>query len=284
MPFTLSHAAAVLPGVRRDGRGRGPFLASGLVLGSFAPDMTYFTAGLVPGAMRFGSVTHSPVGVLTVDVLVTAALVGCWLLLREPLVALLPAARRGRAYALLRGEDLRGRSLPATAGRLYVSAVVGASTHVVWDAFTHLDRYGTNTWPWLSDDYGGFPLYTYLQYGSSLLAAGALLWFLGSAWRRLPATPAVPPGVPPLGRGERWGAVALIGGCVAVGTALRVARFFTYFDRVHTPVDIVPTICFGAGAGLIGGLVLYSVLLRIRTRIRLRRRRRTGTPAPTGVR
>ena len=49
MPFTLSHAAAVLPGIRRDGTARGPLLASALVAGSFAPDMTYFADTAVPG-------------------------------------------------------------------------------------------------------------------------------------------------------------------------------------------------------------------------------------------
>ncbi|MGW6509475.1 DUF4184 family protein, partial [Streptomyces niveus] len=54
MPFTLSHAAAVLPGIRRNGTSRGPLLASALVAGSMAPDMTYFAATAVPAAMEFG--------------------------------------------------------------------------------------------------------------------------------------------------------------------------------------------------------------------------------------
>ncbi len=103
MPFTLSHAAAVLPLIRRDGRGRGPLIPSVLVAGSFAPDMTYFAASVVPGAMEFGDVTHSPLGVFTVDALVATALVGTWLVLREPLVALLPRTWRGRTHVLLRG-------------------------------------------------------------------------------------------------------------------------------------------------------------------------------------
>ncbi|MEV8533030.1 DUF4184 family protein [Streptomyces sp. NPDC051211] len=276
MPFTLSHAAAVLPAVRRDGRGRGPLVASALVMGSFAPDMTYFTASVVPGAMAFGSVTHSLTGVLTVDALITAALVGCWLLLREPLAALLPAAWRGRAYVLVRGARWpAGRPSARLAVWFYLSAVVGSLTHVVWDSFTHMDRYGTDMWPWLSGYYGGFPLYTYLQYGSSALAAGALVWFLVTALRRLPVSQA-PESVPVLGRSEWWGALALIAVCVAVGVTQRVLRWFTYFDRVRTPLDIVPTVCFGAGTGLLAGLVLYAVLVRLR--------HRTRTPAPTGHR
>ena len=71
MPFTLSHAAAVLPGIRRSGTGRGPLVASALVAGSFAPDMTYYADTVVPGAMEFGEVTHAAWGVFTVDVLIT---------------------------------------------------------------------------------------------------------------------------------------------------------------------------------------------------------------------
>lgn len=59
MPFTLSHAAAVLPGIRRNGTSRGPLLASALVAGSFAPDMTYYADSAIPGAMEFGQVTHA---------------------------------------------------------------------------------------------------------------------------------------------------------------------------------------------------------------------------------
>lgn len=94
MPFTLSHAAAVLPAVRTDGTGRGRLVPAVLVAGSFSPDMTYYAASVVSGAMEFGTVTHSFPGVFTIDVLVAWALVGLWLLLREPLVALLPRGDR----------------------------------------------------------------------------------------------------------------------------------------------------------------------------------------------
>ena len=103
MPFTLSHAAAVLPAIRRTGRARGPLVASALVLGSFAPDTFYFADAVVEGVMPYGVFTHSLPGVLTADAALTAALVAYWLLLREPLLALLPRAWRGRVHAVVRG-------------------------------------------------------------------------------------------------------------------------------------------------------------------------------------
>ncbi|MFE7183891.1 DUF4184 family protein, partial [Streptomyces erythrochromogenes] len=267
MPFTLSHAAAVIPAIRRTGRARGPLVASAMVLGSFAPDTFYFTDAVVEGFMAYGSITHSLLGVFTLDALLTAVLVGCWLLLREPLVALLPGRWQGRVHAFLRGEEWRARRrLPALAGWFYVSAVAGSLTHVLWDSMTHGDRWGTNALPWLGEPVAfGFPPYTFLQYGSSAIAACALLWFTATALRRLPAG-APPASVPVLGRAERWGALALIAAGVAAGVTFRVIRFFTFFDRIRTPLDIIPTVCFGAGGGLCVSLLVYGVLVRLRRR------------------
>jgi len=264
MPFTLSHAAAVLPGIRRDGTARGPLFASALVLGSFAPDMTYFAASVLPNAMEFGAVTHGPLGVLTVDVAITAALVALWLLVRDPLVALLPGAWQGRAHALLRGRPAAGRPPLVTALWFYVSAVIGASTHVVWDAFTHFDRWGVRVVPVLAEPVAGLPLYTYTQYGSSAAALVALVWFVATALRRAPVSPAPP--VPTLGRRARLMAAGLLGGCVAAGIVHRCVRWYQYWGRIDTPLDIIPTACFGAGAGLAAGLVLYATAVRLRER------------------
>lgn len=263
MPFTLSHAAAVLPGIRRDGTSRGPLLASALVAGSMAPDMTYFAATAVPAAMEFGEVTHGLVGLFTVDVVIAAALVGLWLMLREPLVALLPAAWQGRTHAFVRGPDRRDARPAAFAARFYVSAVLGASTHVVWDAFTHLDRWGTRVVPALGEVIAGFPLYTYTQYGSSAVALVAICWFAVTAVRRLPRTPA-PDSVPVLVRRERALAHAVLAGCALLGMAHRVTRWYAYHGQVDTPLDVIPTLCFGAGAGLAVGLVVYGAGMRLR--------------------
>jgi hypothetical protein len=186
LPFTLSHAAAVLPAVRADGSGRGSLVPAVLVAGSFAPDMTYYAASVLSGAMEFGDVTHAFWGVFTVDVLIAWALVGLWLLVREPLVALLPRARQGRVAALLRCGAPRARIRPSLVARWYVSAVVGALTHVVWDAFTHLDRWGMRVFPVLGEEVAGSPLYWYLQYGGSAVAAVVIALFVVRALRRAP--------------------------------------------------------------------------------------------------
>ncbi|MET7495939.1 DUF4184 family protein [Streptomyces sp900116325] len=266
MPFTLSHAAAVLPVVRRNGTARGPLFASALVAGSFAPDMTYYADTAIPGAMEFGQVTHAVWGVFTVDVLITAAVVALWLLLREPLVALLPGAWQGRVHTFVRGER-QGPWGVRDGVWFVVSAVIGAGTHVVWDAFTHHDRWGTRLVPLLSENVGGFPVFQCVQYGSSAVALTVLAWFTASGLRRTGERP-VPPSVPVLDHRARWYAGALLSVCVLLGIVHRCARWYAYFGHIDTPLDIIPTACFGAGAGLAAGLVLYGTWIRLRARPR----------------
>ncbi|MER7948418.1 DUF4184 family protein [Streptomyces sp. NPDC096079] len=280
MPFTLSHAAAVLPALRANGTARGPLVASALVAGSFSPDMTYFAATAVPGAMELGDITHSPLGIVTADVLITVGLLALWLTVREPLVALLPARWRGRVYGLVRGRPWRERHPGAFVGWFCLSAILGATTHVVWDSFTHLDRWGTRAIPFLGEVVAGFPVYLYAQYGGSALALGLLGWCTARALRGAPE--AEPPSRfrAPDRRG-RLLAAGLIGGCVLAGVAHRVLRWAAYWgwDRIETPLDVIPTACFGAGSGLAVGLVLYGTGARLLGSPRAR-----TTPPATPVR
>lgn len=261
MPFTLSHAAAVLPALRGDGTGRGPLVPSVLVAGSLAPDLTYYAASVLPEAMEFGDVTHSFTGVFTVDIVITWALVGLWLMLREPLVALLPVGRRARVASLVRcGAGRRGFS-PSLALWWYVCAALGALTHVVWDAFTHLDRWGMRLFPVLGEEIAGSPLYWYLQYGGSAVAAVVIAWFVVRALRLQPAVE--PVGVPVLSSADRWVAGAVIGGCALMAAVQRVSRWWAHWGSIAKPYEVIPTVCFGAGAGLVVGVVLYGVGVRV---------------------
>ncbi|MEV6958491.1 DUF4184 family protein [Streptomyces sp. NPDC051207] len=261
MPFTLSHAAAVLPAVRTDGTGRGPLVPAVLVAGSFAPDMTYYAASVLSGAMEFGDVTHSFWGVLTIDVVVAWALVGLWLLVREPLVALLPRARQARAAALTRCGAPRARVTRSLVARWYVSAVLGSLTHVVWDAFTHHDRWGIRVFPVLGKEVAGSPMYWYVQYGGSAVAAVVIAAFLLFALRRAPRGEAV--GVAALSVRDRWLAGAVIGGCAVVAAVQRASRWWAYWRSVAEPWELIPTVCFGAGAGLVLGVLLYAAGVRL---------------------
>ena len=286
MPFTLSHAAAVLPAVRRDGTGRGRLVPALLVAGSFAPDMTYYAASVLPEAMEFGDFTHSFTGVFTVDVLIAWALVGAWLVLREPLVALLPRAAAGAgSRALLRcgAPRVRGASRAAAVaagGGGTCPPSLGALTHVVWDAFTHLDRWGMRVFPVLGQEIAGSPLYWYLQYGGSAVAAVVIAAFVVVAVRRHVGR-----------RGARGSAGAVRTGPVARGGGDRRLRdggrgaagdaLVDHWGADAKPWELIPTVCFGAGAGLVLGLVAYALLVRGRrgpAGRRLRPRQRPRQP------
>jgi hypothetical protein len=318
LPFTLSHAVAVLPAIRADGSGRAAALVpSVLVAGSFAPDMTYYAASALPDAMVFGDVTHSFAGVFTVDVAIAWLLVGAWLLLREPLVALMPGRIRGRAATLTRCGKRRARPRPASVAAWYLSAVLGALSHVVWDAFTHLDRWGMRVFPVLGEEVAGSPLYWYLQYGGSAVAAVVVVVFLVRALRRAGGSPGGGSGgdpgdgpgpgpddvtaagsgagssavgeaggrgrgLPSLSRRDRWAAGALLAVCAGVAATTRVMRWWAYWGHVARPWEIIPTLCFGAGAGLAVGLLLYGTAVRVWRRPSRDPRAEAGGPEARG--
>ncbi|MFG2140552.1 DUF4184 family protein [Streptomyces sp. NPDC048650] len=284
MPFTLSHAAAVLPGIRRTGEGRGRLVASALVAGSFAPDLPYYADSVVPGGMAFGAVTHSLPGVLTVDVALTAALVAGWLLVREPMVAMLPRAWQGRVYRFAHGRPWRGRGprqLAAVAAWFVVSAVLGCASHVVWDAFTHPGRWGTrlvpvlNTWAW------GRPVAAYVQSATSALALAAIGWFVWTALRggRGEAPSAAVPALTVRQRLLLAGPLAL---CVVAGAAGRTLRAYAVYGTRATWFDYLPSALFGAGAGLAAGLPVAAVAARLLHRRARRRRGADGGPGSAG--
>jgi hypothetical protein len=262
VPFTLSHAAAVLPAVRRNGTGRGRLVPAVLVAGSFAPDVPYYAANVLPGGMELGDAAHSFTAVFTADVAISWALVGLWLLLREPLVALLPRGRQGRVAALLRCGVPRQEVSTPTVVWWYGSAALGALTHVVWDAFTHQDGWGRRLLPVLGRSLAGLPLYSWLQYGCSVAGAAVIAGFVVFALRRLPPDESV--GVPVLSTRDRRLACVVLVGCAAVGAGQRAVRWWAYWGTTAHPWDLIPTLCFGGGAGLVMGLVAYGVGVRVR--------------------
>ncbi|WP_341845903.1 DUF4184 family protein [Streptomyces incarnatus] len=86
----------------------------------------------------------------------------------------------------------RARAGAVTVVWWYVSAVPGALTHVVWDAFTHQGRWGTRLVPAIGRDrVAGVPLCSLLRHGSSVAGAVVLAVFAVRALRRAPGGAAV---------------------------------------------------------------------------------------------
>jgi hypothetical protein len=220
MPYTISHAAAALP-VHSLFR-RLPLAA--LMIGSMAPDFAYF---LPLGMARME--THSLAGVFLWALPMGLAV---WLyfvvILERPTIAFLPDAWRTR---MTPSEPLSWRS--ALLGSIAV--VLGAFTHLLWDAFTHSSTFVTTALPGLYEevfDIGGFPFRVYLlmQVLSSVLGLVILtLW--ASRIRRRPLAPGevVVPGLTPrVNASERIFALLFI-------AALAIAVGFFNMLRANNP-------------------------------------------------
>ena len=181
MPFTLAHPAAAIPLARALGRWG---VVSALVIGSMSPDFAYF----LPLGVRRGQ-SHSPAGL--VWFCLPVALVTYWLfhaVARDGLVALLPATLR---------EPLdRPRAVPGLPA-VVSSLLVGAVTHVAWDAFTHAGTPIVAAMPVLQTpllDVPGYPIKVYrvLQHGSSAVGLGLIAVWIWRWPRRAPRAPGPP--------------------------------------------------------------------------------------------
>ena len=249
MPFTLSHAAAVLP-LHRLGRARLPLAA--LMIGSLSPDFLYF----LPYQPRWLQ-SHSLAGLFYFCW--PAGLIA-WLMfvrvLERPTLALLPDLWRGAFSA--DGGELNLRVLVTVS----LALILGALTHIVWDAFTHPYPLAVN-WPVLRTPLFEFEgrtrrLWWLLQHLSTMLGAAVLLIW---AWRRrnAPRDPVSTASLPQVSTATRTVAVALIiTGVVVVATAGYLAHSHIRFERRLFHLAI------GGMAG--GALAWLAVALWIRNR------------------
>lgn len=226
MPFTLAHPAILLPlapAARRVGL---PFAA--LVAGSMAPDVPLF----VPWVGRYG-LTHTPAGILTIDVAIGMALWLLWILLmRAPVTDAMPDRVRRRLPVPGPGREALGMR-PVL---LAVGAVaVGAASHVGWDEFTHAGRWGSAHIAWLAQHHGRLPGTAWAQQASGILGLGILLVALVVTWRRSA------PRVHPRTRRFAWGTLvvpAVAAGAVALSV---VARGVMGGATLHTMAYVIAT-------------------------------------------
>jgi hypothetical protein len=162
LPFTLAHPAAVLPLPLL----MGPYAVfSALVIGSLAPDLPYFL-----GDPLKRKTTHTLASVIWFSLPIGWAV---YLLfehvMRRAIVFVLPKPFR---------ERIRGAPQVGAPGPVTVSLLVGALTHLAWDALTH--------------ELGAYAL---LQVASTLgglgvIAGVTLRWLRESEGRKLKPLPA----------------------------------------------------------------------------------------------
>ena len=181
MPFTVSHAAAVLP-LHRLSKHALPLTA--LMVGSMAPDFGYFFSHEASRAL-----THSVPG-LFIFALPMGLFI--WLFyvafLEKATITLLS----DRWHTRFAHTDAITLSLVARAS---AAIVLGAVTHLLWDAFTHRGTFATNAIPALIAPTPGFswlPIYHLLHAVSSVVGL-VILAFWARSLHRLPAKSLIRP-------------------------------------------------------------------------------------------
>lgn len=244
MPFTPSHVLAVLP--LATGRRTGQVLVpSALVVGSMVPDLPYFVPPHVGAEL-----THAAYGPVTLDLAAGLLLVLVWNALTSPVADLAPIAVQTRLEPPRR---FTGRRWLWAA----VSVVIGATTHVVWDTFTHPDRWGTRHIGWLTDQHGPLLGYKWMQYGSGVVglvvvAGWVVRWFVAT-----PARTDVRTVAGPRTRCAAWLVVLAVGVATVLATwvpgALRARRLVD--ERVA--VTIATRTIGGVGAAVLVVGVLW---------------------------
>jgi len=128
MPWTFAHPAAVLPlrPLRRLSFGA-------LVVGSISPDIGYYV-----GHFDLAGAAHTLSGLVTLSLPTGLVLMVFVRLLHRPVADLLPRPHR---QALLLLPQMPPLTSLMTAWRVSIAILIGASTHIAWDSFTH----GTGT-------------------------------------------------------------------------------------------------------------------------------------------
>jgi hypothetical protein len=208
VPFTGSHPAAVVPLLRT------ALVPSALVIGSMIPDLPYY----VPVPVS-STATHSAVGVVGIDLVLGVAVFAVWQLVLAPaVVGLAPAGLRDRLAPALPVHPRRHVRSVAAVALVVASLVVGAATHVLWDTFTHADRWGTDHVAWLGAMHGPIEGYRWMQHAGTVVGAAVLVVSAARWWVHTPRAPGAQR-VPALGRREAGICVAIVGVCLAVGAA-----------------------------------------------------------------
>lgn len=180
MPFTFSHPAVVLSLAYLPKKW---ISLTGLVIGSMVPDFEYFLR------MKISShYSHSIAGIFWFDLPLALMLsVLFHNLVRSCLFQNLPSMLSSRllCFDQLEWTTHLKRHWPV----VILSILVGTSSHILWDGFTHPHGPFVESIPWLRTPVTiaghTFPVYNLLQHFSTL--AGGIVLFI--VLFRLPANP-----------------------------------------------------------------------------------------------
>lgn len=252
MPFTFCHPIAILP-LRKSGL---PF--SALVIGSMAPDFLYFLklrTGLFYG--------HTPEGIFTFSL--PAGLIVFFIFhfsLRHLLAEFFPMNHRLKLapYCLPFRIPKLGQLL-----LIMLAIVIGATTHSLWDAFTHEDAYFVRLFPILDATVlitfaGDLRVYKVLQYSGHIFGLPILYFFYRQWITSLPMPENLPGNSEVLPR-PRW---KLLAGILMVAGLLALA--YGFYDQY--PVHDLESSLKLFSAILVAGISFTFVGLTVASLIR----------------
>ena len=183
MPFTLAHPAAIVPLKRFLGKWG---VLSALAIGSMTPDFSYF---LPLGIGRYE--THSFLALFWFCLPVGLGLFYVYHTLFSPV--LLNISPKGFQQRL-NPEIALGRLPKASIFTVVFSLLVGASTHIIWDLFTHpphsLPAFLSTPMSIVLIQFDGYTFYVYrlLQHISTLVGLGFLIYWIWVWYKKTPAT------------------------------------------------------------------------------------------------
>ena len=170
MPFTPAHPAIILPFLRKRWAS-----ATGLVIGSLTPDFEYFFKVSVDSTH-----SHTIAGLFYFDLPVTLVLAFVFHeVVKRNLIHNLPPFFQRRLHHLL---ALDFRDFLVKHWFIFLSsALIGAASHIFWDAFTHAHGFFVKAIPFLHTyhiryDGARYPLFYTLQHFST--AIGLLAVFV----------------------------------------------------------------------------------------------------------
>jgi len=259
MPFTLSHPAIVLPFARQLARWR---LLCAVIVGSMAPDFGRF---LPWQPARFE--THSADALLTFCLPVGLATywVFQWLI-KWPLIELLPPG----AYA--RWRHSKGPADVKSTRQWLLAAcgvLLGAVTHLIWDAFTHEGARGVRMFPTLEEpvvELGGHRLAGphLLQDANSVVGLAVVIAIVAYGLR--PGRPGDDVLPRRLARHERWAWI----GTYVVAAAVLAELLFPGHHRSAIPLRLGST-AIAVLRGAAAALVVIGAALNLGLRLRHRR-------------
>jgi hypothetical protein len=173
MPFTLSHNAAVLPLLKSK-----HLSATGLIIGTMAPDFEYFFRMNVKGI--YG---HTVPGIFYFDIPVSILLAFLFHnVVKRNLIDHLPVFLQGRFKEV---RELNFNEYIKTHKIVFLlSVLIGTISHIVWDGFTHERQFFVQHLPMIYKDrvvpfHGAkYPLWYALQYMSTIIGGAIVIWYI----------------------------------------------------------------------------------------------------------